>query len=95
LRVRFAANIPTEADLLVYYKTCTGDKTQLDTTKYTLLSPDASVKKVELGDTTFTDMDYTLTGMAAFDTLVVKIVMKSTNSSAVPLVKDLRIIACP
>ncbi len=95
LRVRFAANIPTEADLLVYYKTCTGDKTQLDTAKYTLLTPDASVKKVELGDTTFTDMDYTLTGMAAFDTLVVKIVMKSTNSSAVPLVKDLRIIACP
>ena len=95
LRVRFAASIPTEADVLVYYKTCTGDKSQLDSTKYTLLSPDSSIKKVELGNTAFTDIDYTLTGMAAFDNLVVKIVMKSTNSSAIPLIKDLRIISCP
>ena len=52
LRVRFAANIPTEADILVYYKTCTGDKSQLDTAKYVLISPDSSIKKVELGNTT-------------------------------------------
>jgi hypothetical protein len=95
LRVRFAANIPTEADVLVYYKTCTGDKSQLDTTKYTLFNPDSTVPKVELGNMKFSDIDYTLTGMAAFDTLVVKIVMKSTNSSAIPLIKDLRIISCP
>jgi hypothetical protein len=95
LRIRFAANIPTEADVLVYYKTCTGDRSQLDTTKYTLMNPDSSIKKVELGDLTFTDLDYTLTNLSAFDTLVVKLVMKSTNSSAVPLIKDLRIISCP
>ena len=95
LRVRFAANIPSESDVQVYYKTCTGDTKQLQTTKYTLLNPDSAIPKVELGNTAFSDVNYTLTGMAAFDSIVVKIVMRSTNSSAVPLIKDLRFIACP
>jgi hypothetical protein len=95
VRIKFAANIPAESDVLVYYKTCTGDSKQLSTTKYTLVSPDSTIAKVELGNKIFSDINYTLTGIAAFDTIVVKIVMKSTNSSAVPLVKDLRIIACP
>lgn len=95
LRVRFAANIPSESDVLVYYKTCSGDSKQLQTTKYTLLNPDSTLPKVELGNAAFSDVNYTLTGMAAFDSIVVKIVMRSTNSSAVPLIKDLRIIACP
>jgi hypothetical protein len=95
LRVKFAANIPTESDVLVYYKTCTGDSKQLSATKYTLASPDSTISKVELGNKAFSDVNYTLTGIPAFDTIVVKIVMKSTNSSAVPLIRDLRIIACP
>jgi hypothetical protein len=95
LRVRFAANIPSESDIQVYYKTSSGDTKQLQTTKYTLLNPDSTLPKVELGNTAFSDVNYTLTGMAAFDGIVVKIVMRSTNSSAVPLIKDLRIIACP
>ena len=95
LRVKFAANIPSEADVQVYYKVCSGDSKQLATTKYTLLNPDSTLVKVDLGNTAFSDANYTLTGMPAFDSIVVKIVMKSTNSAAVPLIKDLRIIACP
>jgi hypothetical protein len=95
LRVMMAANIPAEADVSVFYKTCTGDSAQLDNTKYTLMTADGVVTKVDNGNPTFSDIAYTLTGMPSFDTIVVKIVMNSTNTSAVPIIKDFRIIACP
>jgi hypothetical protein len=95
VRVMLAGNIPAEANIAVYYKTCTGDSSQLANTKYTLLTPDSPIVKVDNGDPAFSDITYTLTGMASFDTMAVKIVMTSTNSAAVPIVKDLRIISCP
>jgi hypothetical protein len=95
LRVMLAANIPAEADVSVYYKTCTGDSAQLDNTKYTLMTADGAVTKVTNGNRTFSDIVYTLTGMPSFDTIVVKIVMNSSNTSAVPIIKDFRVIACP
>ncbi len=94
VRVKFAANIPNSSDVLVYYKTCVGDKTKLTTTKYTLATPDSNLVKVQNGNESFYDCDYTIDNMAPFDNIVVKIVMKSTNSSAVPRIKDLRVIAC-
>ena len=95
LRVMIAANIPAEADVSVYYKTCTGDSAQLDNTKYTLMTPDGIITKVDNGKTGFSDIAYTLTGMPSFDTIKVKIVMNSTNSAAVPIIKDFRVISCP
>jgi hypothetical protein len=92
-RVRFAANIPNGADVLVYYKTCIGEARQLDTTKYTLATPDSTIIKVENGNETFYDIDYSIEDMTPFDTIVVKLVMKSTNSSAIPRIRDLRVIA--
>jgi hypothetical protein len=95
LRVMIAANIPAEADVSVYYKTCTGDSAQLDNTKYTLMTADGIITKVDNGKSGFSDIAYTLTGMPSFDTIKVKIVMNSTNSAAVPIIKDFRVIACP
>lgn len=95
LRVMLSANVPNEANILVYYKTCTGDSTQLGYTKYTLLTPDTPITKVDPGNAMFSDITYTLTGAQPFDTAVVKIVMQSTNSSTVPIIKDFRLIACP
>ena len=95
MRVMLSANIPAEADVSVYYKTCTGDAGQLATTKYTQLTPDGTVVKVDNGNYTFSDITYTLTGMTSFDTVIVKIVMKSSNTAAVPVIKDFRVIACP
>lgn len=95
LRVMIAANIPAEADVSVYYKTCTGDSAQLDNTKYTLMTPDGIITKVDNGKSGFSDIAYTLTGMPSFDTIKVKIVMNSTNSAAVPIIKDFRVISCP
>jgi hypothetical protein len=94
LKVRFAANIPSQSDVLVYYKTSLGSTGTLDKTKYTLASPVSAPTKVENGNESFYDVDYSLTNLVPFDAVQVKLVMKSTNSSAIPRIKDLRIIAC-
>ena len=90
-----SANIPAEANVSIYYKTCTGDSSQLKTAKYTLMTPDGIVTKVDNGDPTFSDITYTLTGIPSFDTIAVKVVMNSSNTAAVPVIKDFRVIACP
>ena len=95
LRVMLSANIPAEADVSVYYKTCTGESNQLNNTKYTLMTADGTVTKVDNGDKTFSDVTYSLTGLPSFDTIQVKIVMNSTNTAASPVIKDFRVIACP
>ena len=95
LRVMISANIPAEANVSIYYKTCTGDSSQLKTAKYNLLTADGAITKVDNGDPTFSDITYTLTGMPSFDTIAVKIVMNSSNTAAVPVIKDFRVIACP
>jgi hypothetical protein len=94
-RIRYAGNIPSEANVLVYYKTSpVGSTLDLDQINWTLSDPDAPIKKVQNGDGTFTDIDYSEEGLAQFDSFAIKIVMQSTNSSAIPRIKDLRIIAC-
>ena len=94
MRVRFAANIPSQADVSLYYKTSLGSSGNLDKTKYTLATPVSAPTKVENGSDRFYDVDYSLSDMAQFDAVQVKLVMRSTNSSAIPRIKDLRIIAC-
>jgi len=95
-RIRLAANCPTEANILVYYKISPiGSTVDFDTVNWTQSYPDVDMKKVQRGDfTTFYDVDYSEEKLSPFDTIAVKIVLQSTNSSAVPKVKDLRIIAC-
>jgi hypothetical protein len=94
-RIRYSGNIPNEADVLVYYKTSpVGSTLDMDQINWTLSSPDAPLTKVQNGDGTFTDIDYSEEGLAQFDSFAIKIVMQSTNSSAIPRIKDLRIIAC-
>ena len=94
-RIRLSANCPSDANVLVYYKTNPVGSTQdLELVNWTLTSPDAPIKKVQNGDGTFYDVDYSEQDLIPFDSIAVKIVMQSTNSSAPPRIKDLRIIAC-
>jgi hypothetical protein len=59
------------------------------------MSPDvANLPNVQIGDPTFSDITYTIQNGAPYDTIVVKIVLQSTNSSAVPAIKDFRVISC-
>lgn len=95
LRVRLAANIPSESDVLVYYRTSpVGSSVNLDTVNWVLFNPDSTIPKVENGNDSFFDVDYSMDNLAPFDAMAIKLVMKSTNTSAIPRIKDLRIIAC-
>ena len=93
LKIRFAADIPPNADVDVYYKLspASSSNTLIDD-KYTLLQPD--VPLVRNNDGQYYDTDYTLKDQVAFDAVVVKLVFKTTNEAEVAKVKDLRIIAC-
>ena len=94
-RIRLATNCPNEADVLVYYKTNpVGTTRDLETVNWTLTPPDTPIKKVQNGNGIFYDVDYSEDGLVPFDAIAVKIVMQSTNSSAAPRIRDLRIIAC-
>ena len=87
----FAASVPKDANIDVYYRAGTG---ALGTTNWTMVAPMSPIVKTkDVG--LFTDVTYEVDDMPSFTTLAVKIVMRSDNTSAVPLVKDLRIIACP
>ena len=98
IKIRFSANVPSQADVDVYYKTTLGSTSALDSIKYTLATPDLAMVKVENGNETFYDVEYSIDNSAAnlepFDALQVKLVMRSTNTSAIPKIKDLRIVAC-
>ena len=93
IRAMLSANIPSESDVLVYYKTAAAG-TDLTKVNWTLLPASSTVTKVTVGDPAFYDINYSVTGLAQFDLMKIKIVLKSTNSSAIPRVKDLQIIAC-
>lgn len=91
LRIKFAGNIPDGSSVEVYYKTATvGSTTSFDKVNYTLLSPDTAI----INNNSFNDISYSASNLPTFDAVQLKIVMKSTNSSAVPRIKDLRVIAC-
>ena len=95
LKIKLAACLPTEADVDVYYKLSpAGFSGDFNSINYTKFAPDYTPTKTQIGTNIFSDIDYTLEGLIPFDAVKVKIVMRSTNTSAVPRVKDLRIIAC-
>lgn len=92
LRIRMAIMLPTEGAVEVYYRlSSSGSTTDLSKVPYTLVNSDAIIPN---SFTAFTDVNYTLTNLVPFDGISLKIVMKSTNSSMVPRIKDLRVIAC-
>lgn len=95
LRVRFAANIPAEANVEVYYKTAiVGSNSSFDSVPYTLMSSDAPIVNASNASDQFYDVAFSQDNMEAFDAVQLKIVMKSQNSSEIPRIKDLRVIAC-
>jgi len=95
LRVKFAANIPAEASVEVWYKTnIVGSNTPFENAAYTQMTIDSAIPTSSNGQNEFYDASYSLDDLVAFDAIQVKIVMKSSNSSQVPRIKDLRVIAC-
>ncbi len=95
LKVRFAVNLPSEATVEVWYKTAVvGSTSSFDTLTYTKLEPDAPIVNYTNGSNQFVDVSYSKDNIESFDAVQIKLVMKSTNTSEVPRIKDLRIVAC-
>jgi hypothetical protein len=94
LRVYFDVNMPSVCSVDVYYRvTAVGaPKDQLASTNWTLVNPNASIATYE-DPNTFFGADYTITPSSAFDKAQLKIVMRSAESSLVPTIKQLRLIA--
>jgi hypothetical protein len=94
LKIRMSVNSPTASNVAVYYRTSpVGNKNAYSLINYVLVQPDGIFPKVQYGDNTFKDIDYTINGLTAFDAFNVKLVFTSTNTSEVSKCKDLRIIA--
>ena len=96
-KIMFAANIPavTGSDIQVWYKLLpTG--TNGDISQYNFVQATTPVKTMTKtsNQNQFTDVQFDLANLPAFDAIVVKIVFKSGNSAQVPRIKDLRVIAC-
>jgi hypothetical protein len=92
MRVMFSASIPKDSTIDVYYRTGTGSLISTNWTKFS--SPLSAITKTK-NTNLFTDLTYEVDALPSFTTAAVKLVMRSDNTSAVPLIKDLRIIACP
>jgi hypothetical protein len=95
LRVRFAGNIPAEASVEVYYKTAVvGSNSSFESVPYSLMTADAPIVNASNSTDQFLDVAYSQNNMSSFDAVQLKLVLKSTNSSEIPRIKDLRVIAC-
>lgn len=95
LRVRFAANIPAEASVEVYYKTSgVGSNSSFESVPYSLMTADTAIINASNSTDKFYDIAYSKDNMQAFDAVQLKLVLKSSNSSEIPRIKDLRVIAC-
>jgi hypothetical protein len=95
LRVRFAGNIPAEASVEVYYKTAVvGSNSSFESVPYSLMTVDAPIVNASNSTDQFFDVAYSQNNMASFDAVQLKLVLKSSNSSEIPRLKDLRVIAC-
>ena len=94
LKILLSANKPSAASFDVYYRT--NASTAIGKSDYTLLSPEVEMPADD-NPNSFRDYRYLAGGQTGtldeFTEFQVKIVMKSTNSSRVPMFKDLRIIA--
>ena len=94
-KIRFAAHIPLGSNVEVYYRTGKlANQIALENVAYNLATPDSTIANAQIGTNQFMDVEYSLNNLEAFDLIQVKIVFKSTNTSAVPRIKDLRIVAC-
>ena len=91
LKIMFAAIIPPDANVEVYYKTGLSVDANFSEASFSKAEPKSGYTK-SLVD--FTDITCDVEGLEAFDSVIVKLVMKSINKSQVPRIKDFRVIAC-
>ena len=97
LDIRLTANIRSTSEVEMYFRVSGPDEErQLDDISWTPFntdgSPDTSVTPAE-DDTTFREYKYSASDIHDFTSFQLKIVMKGTNSSYPPVLRDMRGIA--
>lgn len=90
LRIMFDAIIPNAADVEIYYKAGLGEAGNFLVSRYYKVTPNSYSKN----STEFRSIEATVEGLSPFDSVIVKLVMKSINKSQVPRIKNFRVIAC-
>jgi hypothetical protein len=95
LKILIAANRPSSADFEVYYKTGLADEVLSDK-NWIEVAKEAAIT-ADNDPTTFREYEYLAGGVGGsltpFTQYQVKIVMNTTNSSQIPVFRDLRAIA--
>lgn len=91
LKIMFAAIIPPEADVEIYYKTGTSVSGDFISSRYFKALPKSGYTKSE---TEFTDITADVENLEPFNSVIIKLVMKSINKSKVPRIKNFRVISC-
>lgn len=87
LSIRFAADIPVGASVDVYYKVSqVGSAVPFNEILWSKVTTVPNNNKM-------TDLSFNVEDLPEFNSAAVKLVMRSTNSSAVPKIKDLIIVA--
>lgn len=90
LKIMFDAAIPNDAEVEIYYKTGLNASGDFISSRYFRAIPASYTKN----STEFMAIVADVEGLSPFDSVMVKLVMKSINKSQVPRIKNFRVIAC-
>jgi hypothetical protein len=94
LYTSFDLNCPPEASVNVYYKVAkSADAILFELQSWKLSVPDALTIPKSQDETSYQQVIFTEDKVNEFDTVQVKVVFTSTNSSAVPKIQNLKVIA--
>ena len=100
LRIMFDAIIPSEADVEVYYKTGLSVSSDFISSRYikadlsnVYIKSEDEFKAIVI-DVERLPTDAPSATLAPFDSVMVKLVMKSINRAKVPRIKNFRVVAC-
>jgi hypothetical protein len=87
INIRFNADVPPSASVEIYYKVgLVASVTPFEDVEWTLYATQGVTQSSR-------DVSFDITGLDSFNAVAVKLVMKSTNSAAVPKVSDLIVVA--
>lgn len=90
VRIILDANRPSSTNIEVYYRVSDSEDT-INSGNWVQATPNSAIPYDDSGK--FTETEYVVDPAGVFTVFAVKIVMKSSNPSRVPKVKDLRVIA--
>jgi hypothetical protein len=91
LKIMFAAIVPNDAEVEIYYKTGMSVSGDFIASRYFKAVPKSGYTKSE---TEFSDITADVENLEPFDSVIIKLVMKSINKSKVPRIKNFRVISC-